>query len=121
MKVEVKRCEDAREFETRERCHVREVANDGGDAEVSVARIRVAPGVTTAWHLLQGVDERYLIVAGGGRVALGGLPPIQVAAGDVVRIPAGMRQRIANTGSDDLIFFVVCTPRFTPACYVHLE
>jgi mannose-6-phosphate isomerase-like protein (cupin superfamily) len=121
MEAEIKRCQDVLEFETRERCHVCEVANDAGDAGVSVARIRVAPGVTTAWHLLQGVDERYIIVSGGGRLELGDLSPAAVAVGDVVRIPAGTRQRIANAGPDDLVFWAVCTPRFTPACYVHLE
>ena len=121
MKAEVKRIEDAMGFATRERCEVHEVANDPGDAALSLARVRVTPGVTTAWHLLQRVDERYIIVSGGGRMELGALAPFPVAAGDVVRIPAGTRQRIANTGADDLVFWAVCTPRFTPACYTPLE
>ena len=35
----------------------------------------------------------------------------------VVVILAGVSQSIANTGSGDLIFYCICTPRFTPECY----
>ena len=36
-------------------------------------------------------------------------------------IPAGCRQRITNTGRDDLVFLALCTPRFVPASYEDLE
>jgi oxalate decarboxylase/phosphoglucose isomerase-like protein (cupin superfamily) len=39
----------------------------------------------------------------------------------VVQIPPGCRQRITNTGSRDLLFLVVCTPRFTLTAYRDLE
>jgi mannose-6-phosphate isomerase-like protein (cupin superfamily) len=40
-----------------------------------------------------------------------------VQAGDVVMIPAGMAQRITNTGDDDLVFYCLCTPHFHTRCY----
>jgi mannose-6-phosphate isomerase-like protein (cupin superfamily) len=40
-----------------------------------------------------------------------------VRPGDVVVIPAGESQSIANTGAVDLVFYCICTPRFTPECY----
>jgi mannose-6-phosphate isomerase-like protein (cupin superfamily) len=40
-----------------------------------------------------------------------------VSVGDVVRIPAGVPQRITNTTDGDLVFFAVCTPRFVPSAY----
>jgi mannose-6-phosphate isomerase-like protein (cupin superfamily) len=40
-----------------------------------------------------------------------------VRPGDVVVIPAGVAQSIANTSARDLVFYCICTPRFTPACY----
>jgi mannose-6-phosphate isomerase-like protein (cupin superfamily) len=70
---------------------------------------------------LRGVTERYLILEGQGDVELGGKPPQGVAAGDVVLIPPGCPQRIANTGRVDLIFLALCTPCFKLACYEDLE
>ena len=44
-----------------------------------------------------------------------------VAVGDRVLIPAGVPQRITNTGDTDLEFYCLCTPRFRPEAYVDLE
>ncbi len=101
MRAQVKKSDTAAEFETPERCHIQEISNDAGDEQVSIARARVEAGVTTAWHSLNGVSERYLIVRGRGRVEVGNLQPVDVEAGDVVRIPPGVRQRITNTGAED--------------------
>ena len=121
MKPEIKFAADAVEFVTPERCHISEVANDPDDAAASIARARVEPGVTTAWHSLSGIAERYIIISGEGRVELQGVEATQVSAGDVVRIPAGIAQRITNTGECDLIFYCVCTPRFRLAGYKSLD
>jgi mannose-6-phosphate isomerase-like protein (cupin superfamily) len=86
-----------------------------------MARARVEPGVTTAWHALAGVDERYILVEGRGRMEVGDVPPTEVRPGDSVFIPAGTPQRITNVGDTDLIFYCVCTPRFTPDCYRDLD
>lgn len=77
--------------------------------------------MTTAWHCLNGVDERYLIIEGQAEAEIGELAPAALSPGDVVHIPAGARQRIVNTGDADLIFYAICSPRFTPECYVALE
>jgi mannose-6-phosphate isomerase-like protein (cupin superfamily) len=39
----------------------------------------------------------------------------------VTVIAAGERQRITNTGSQDLIFNAVCTPRFKVENYIDCE
>ena len=109
------------EFHTAERCHIRERWNHWQDPDCSIAEARVEPGVTTAWHWLDGVVERYRMISGQGLVEVGDLPPTVVKVGDVVVIPAGVRQRISNTGDRDLIFDCICTPRFTPGCYHSLE
>ena len=98
MRSEIKRGDAAAEFSTEERCHIIEVANDANDPDLSIARARVEPGVTTAWHRLEGTAERYLVVSGEGRVEVGDLPPQRVGPGDVVRIGPGVAQRITNTG-----------------------
>jgi mannose-6-phosphate isomerase-like protein (cupin superfamily) len=121
LKAEIKKASDAVEFETDERCFIVEVANDDGDELVSIARARVAPGVTTAWHKLIDTTERYIIVQGQGRVQIGNSEPLDVGAGDVVRIPVDTAQRIENNGARDLIFYAVCAPPFKKTHYVNLE
>lgn len=105
------------EFYTEERCHIIEVSNSSDDPAVSIARARVAPGVTTAWHRLKDTIERYSIVSGEGIVEVGDLPMQTVGEGDVVIIPAMCKQRIRNTGKDDLIFLAICSPRFEAKNY----
>ena len=106
---------------TVEGCFINELSNIEDDPDVSIARARVAPGVTTRWHRLRGVAERYVILEGRGRVEIGDLPPQDVAPGDVVLIPPLCRQRIANTGQEDLVFLAVCSPRFRDDCYEDVD
>ena len=118
MRAEVCKADATKEYVTEERCFILEVANDDGDAAVSMARARVAPGVSTEFHKLLDIEERYIIVAGEGLAEIGDLAPTRVVPGDVVRIPAGIRQRVTNSGTTDLVFFCVCTPRFRAESYV---
>ena len=121
MTPDVRHARNFREFLTSEGCWILEIANDDADPAASVARARVPPGVSTEWHRLAGVAERYVIVSGTGRVEL--MPTIaeDVQPGDVVRIPAGVGQRITNTGTADLVFLCVCTPRFVPSSYETIQ
>ena len=105
------------EFYIAENCFITELSNTPDDPEFSIAKARVAPGQTTRWHRLLGVTERYYILSGSGRVEVGDLLTQDLRPGDVVIIPAMCRQRITNTGSADLIFLAICTPRFSQAAY----
>ncbi|MES2604116.1 MAG: cupin domain-containing protein [Pseudomonadota bacterium] len=111
----------AAEYYTEERCYINELSNNAIDADVSIAEARVAPGITTRWHRLHGIIERYVILAGSARVEVGALPAQPVGPGDVVLIPAGCRQRIANIGQQDLLFLAICSPRFQPHHYEDVE
>jgi mannose-6-phosphate isomerase-like protein (cupin superfamily) len=110
-----------KEFYTPERCYIIELSNTSDDPDASIARARVLPGVTTRWHRLKGVVERYCIIAGRGVVEIGQLPPQEVNPGDVVLIPAMCRQRITNIGTEDLVFLAICTPRFSNDVYEDIE
>lgn len=121
MKPGIKKLSSVTEFSTAERCFISEIANDADDDEVSIVRARVEPGVTTAWHKLRGITERYLIIEGEGRVELEGLEPTHISVGDVVRIPAETPQRIINIGKTDLVFYCICSPPFQQECYETLE
>lgn len=109
------------EYFFKEGCFIVELHNSADDPAVSVARARVEPGRTTRWHSLEGICERYLLLAGRGRVEVGSAAPREVGAGDMVLVPEGCRQRITNTGVVDLVFLAVCTPRFTVEAYHDLE
>ncbi len=109
------------EFPTRERCHVMELLNDARSPQLSIARCRVEPGVTTELHALRGRAETYLIETGSGVMDDGRAPGRKVGPGDSIVIPPEHPQRIRNTGPDDLVFLAICTPRFTPDCYIPLE
>jgi len=117
----IKQTKPEEEFFTEERCHILELLNESDDRSQSLARSRVEPGVTTAWHRLKGTTELYYILSGEGQVELGEDFVRQIAINDVVRIPADIPQRITNTGTEDLIFLCFCTPAFQDGCYEELE
>jgi mannose-6-phosphate isomerase-like protein (cupin superfamily) len=102
------------EYLTPERCYI---AENFGDKDISIARATVKPGITTKAHHLKKIQEIYIITAGEGKVTFCGLESTNVNVGDVIVIPPGESQKITNTGQTDLVFYCVCTPRFTEDCY----
>lgn len=118
MTTHIKNFDPAREYFFVEGCYINELSNGGLDPDVSIARARVTPGVTTQWHRLNATTERYVILEGTGEVEIGECAPKQVNVGDVVIIPPQTRQRITNTGDSDLIFLAICSPRFHEKNYI---
>ena len=121
MKEIVRRIDLEAEFDTPEKCSILELSNIPDDPAASIARARLAPGVTTRWHRLADTTERYVIIQGRGQVEVGTLPPHKVGVGDVVLIPPFCRQRITNISEEDLIFLAICTPRFSQDVYEDIE
>jgi mannose-6-phosphate isomerase-like protein (cupin superfamily) len=119
MEPKIVKSSTLKEYLTPERCFIYEswglVA--ASDPTVSIARARVAPGVSTKTHHLTGVQEIYVITQGTGIVEIGEQPPTEVSEGDTVAIPPGTKQKITNTAKTDLIFYCICTPAFTEGCY----
>jgi mannose-6-phosphate isomerase-like protein (cupin superfamily) len=118
MQPKIVKANSPNEYLTPEHCHIAENYSDKG---VSIARATVQPGVTTLAHHLVGIQEIYLITSGQGKVTIGGLEPTNVGVGDVVIIPPHTSQKVTNTGKTNLVFYCICTPRFTEACYVNEE
>ncbi|MBX3578611.1 MAG: cupin domain-containing protein [Rhizobiaceae bacterium] len=108
------------EFWTDERCYITELHNSDVSPDASLAIARVEPGVVTQLHRLDGVCERYIVRKGEGVLEVDGAKQ-RLTIGDQYVIPAGAAQRIENTGTGDLEFYCLCTPRFFPASYVNLE
>jgi len=109
------------EFYTSEKCFITELCNSDDDPDVSIARARIEPGITTQWHRLKDTSERYVIISGKGLVEVGDLPARELNPGDMAFIPAMCRQRMTNTGCEDLIFLAICSPRFMKSCYEELR
>ncbi|MGK2913319.1 MAG: cupin domain-containing protein [Porticoccaceae bacterium] len=109
------------EYYFEEGCFITEWSNSPLDEQASIARARVEPGMTTRLHRLAGITERYVILAGTGQVEVGDLVPAPVAVGDIVLVPPGTPQRITNTGTTDLVFLAICTPRFSPQAYEDID
>ncbi len=121
MKAAILQQDLSTEFYTEELCYITELSNRPDDPDVSIARARVEPGVTTRWHRLDETAERYVILSGEGIAEVADLPPTPVGPGDVVLIPPFARQRISNIGENDLIFLAICSPRFQPEVYEDIE
>ncbi len=117
----VKKLDTENEYFFQEGCFITEISNSPDDDFVSIARARVEPGKSTKWHSLRATLERYVILDGEGDVEVGEDSPQRVTPGDVVLIPQGVRQRIHNVGTKDLIFLAICSPRFSPENYSDLS
>ncbi|TNF34952.1 MAG: cupin domain-containing protein [Gammaproteobacteria bacterium] len=121
MKPVITEYTPANEFFFEEGCYILEMHSRDDDPALSIARCRVPVGVATHWHKLHGITERYLITEGEGRVEVGDTLKKIVRAGDSVLIPPGVAQRITNTGSGELVFLAMCTPRFDVAAFEDME
>jgi mannose-6-phosphate isomerase-like protein (cupin superfamily) len=118
MQPMIIKAENLKETLSPERCYIFD--NYGfsrGDSQISIARARVEPGVSTIAHHLEDTQEIYLITKGEGKVHLGGIEPAEVCHGDVVVIPPGASQKITNIGKVDLIFYCICMPSFVQENY----
>jgi len=105
------------EYYFQEGCYITEYLNTADDENVSVARARVVAHSATRSHHLINTRERYVILQGQGIVTING-KRMDVKSGDIISIDAGVSQSIENPIAEELVFLVICTPRFTPECYV---
>jgi mannose-6-phosphate isomerase-like protein (cupin superfamily) len=109
------------EYHTDELCYINELSNSPNDPDVSIARARLEAGITTRWHRLHGIAERYIVIEGQALVEVGELAPQEIKCGDAALIPPDCRQRITNIGNGDLIFLAICSPRFQQTAYEDIE
>ncbi|WFN33753.1 cupin domain-containing protein [Methanogenium sp. S4BF] len=78
----------------------------------SLAHASLEPGETSYPHRLTGSHEVYYILGGTGTMHIGDEAE-EVRAGQVVYIPAGAVQYIANTGDGRLTFLAIVDPMWT--------
>ena len=102
-----------------DRAEAREIASPRNSRarNLSIADIRIPPGVAVRAHRHEVVEESYHVVAGTGRMTVAGTAR-DIGPGDTVVILPGERHDIRNLGETDLRLVVTCTPPWTPECLV---
>jgi len=108
----IKSIPDISEFVAGDATKIKEVLhpkNDSLESAYSLAHARLLPGEQSMPHLLQNSSEAYYILNGKGRVYIEEETAV-VAKGDVVLIPAGAKQYIENTGTEELNFLCIVSP-----------
>ena len=77
----------------------------------SVAHAIVPPGESTLPHMLVRSTEIYYLLSGTGEMNIDD-EHTPVREGQIILIPPGARQFIRNTGSKNLVFLCIVTPRW---------
>jgi mannose-6-phosphate isomerase-like protein (cupin superfamily) len=111
--VRVASLRDIKPFTTLDGSGIREVAGPatGNAANQSLAEATVPPGGATAEHYHRETEEIYFFTAGSGRMRLGD-EEAEVAAGDTVVIPPGVRHKLWATGEGELRLLCCCAPAY---------
>ena len=111
--VEVTRLSELEPFVTKDGSTIRELAGPAWTAvrNQSLAEASVPAGAETDEHYHVEAEELYYFVAGAGRMRLGE-DEQDVAAGDCVVIPPGVRHKLWNPGGENLVLLCCCAPAY---------
>jgi mannose-6-phosphate isomerase-like protein (cupin superfamily) len=77
----------------------------------SLAEARLPPGASTTPHFHPDTEEIYYILAGRGRMRIGG-ELREVGPGDAIAIPPGAEHEITTLGNETLRFLCCCAPGY---------
>lgn len=79
----------------------------------SIAHAVVPRGESTLPHVLERSVELYYILEGDGEMHIGE-ERAHVRQGQIIYIPPNVRQFIRNTGTGDLVFLCIVSPKWQP-------
>lgn len=77
----------------------------------SIAHAIIPPGESTLPHLLKKSTELYYILQGLGEMHIDN-ESAQVSLGQIILIPPQARQWIRNTGTENLVFLCIVSPKW---------
>jgi mannose-6-phosphate isomerase-like protein (cupin superfamily) len=100
-----------REITSRDGCRLRQLFNpleDDLELGYSFAIARLNPGESASLHRLKS-SEVYYILTGRGELDID-QDTVQVQPGQAIYVPPGAKQRIRNTGQDELGFICIVDP-----------
>lgn len=91
--------------------------NNAPEARVTITRVTMEPGATSARHMHPVSEQIWLIEQGSALLLISDGRTDGLRAGDVVRTPAGAIHGVTNTGGEPFVYLAVTTPPqdFTPA------
>ncbi|MFW6164010.1 MAG: cupin domain-containing protein [Planctomycetota bacterium] len=114
MAVETVNRNDSPPFTTQDGSTIRSLLDrtNSSATNQSLAEATLPPGRATEPHRHPRTEEIYYILAGTGRITLGG-ETRDVGPLDAILIPPGTRHTIANTGREDLVFLCCCAPPYS--------
>jgi mannose-6-phosphate isomerase-like protein (cupin superfamily) len=111
--MRIDRLDQQEPFITADGSSIREVAGvpSGNAVQQSLAEATVPVAGETVEHYHPIAEEIYHLLAGSGRLRLGD-DVADVAAGDTIVIPPGVRHKLWNTGTEPLVLLCCCSPPY---------
>ena len=87
------------------------------DARATITRVTMQPGAVSTRHVHTASEQIWIVEQGTAMLLMEGDAAEALAAGDVVRTPAGAVHGVSNTGAGPFVYLAVTTPPqdFTPA------
>ena len=103
-------------FTTKDGSEIRELLSHRNSVirNQSLAEARLQPGQATEEHYHAKSEEIYFLTHGRGRMRIG-TEEREVAAGDAIAIPPGLRHKLWNTGPEVLRLLCCCAPAYEHA------
>ena len=80
------------------------------DARVTITRVTIEPGATSARHVHPVSEQIWLVEQGNALLLMANGQTDRLRAGDVVRTPGGTIHGVANTGVEPFVYLAVTTP-----------
>jgi quercetin dioxygenase-like cupin family protein len=84
--------------------------NNAPEARVTITRVTMQPGATSARHAHSVSEQIWLVEQGNALLLMADDETDKLRAGDVVRTPPGTIHGVANTGGEPFVYLAVTTP-----------
>ncbi len=113
MTMEIIRKSDRASFIGQDKALVKEIASprNTGMKNQSVAEVTIKPGDSVLEHYHIRSEELFYILEGEGLMTVEGESG-SVGKGDAVAVFPGMAHKVKNTGDNDLVMLVMCSPSY---------
>ena len=111
--MDVKNLAQVPPFITKDGSEIRELLAHRNSAirRQSLAEARLPAGASTQEHYHAQTEEIYYITHGSGKIRIDG-ETRDVAPGDAIAIPPGLKHKLWNTGSEPLRLLCCCAPAY---------
>lgn len=90
---------------------------NGNSHQHSVAFVEILKGCSSQAHIHPHSEESYVVLEGQGRLIIDGETRI-IKPGDLAKIPVGKVHQIFNDQAENLKFYCICAPAWSPECSV---